>query len=43
MSPWFPHCTCNYAVATSLALVNMPEAGNWDPGGHVSNAPGTIQ
>ena len=20
------HCTCNYAVATSLALVNMPEA-----------------
>ncbi len=28
------HCTCNYAVATSLALVNMPEAGNWDTGGH---------
>ncbi len=24
------HCTCNYAVATSLALVNMPEAIGWD-------------
>ncbi len=28
------HCTCSYAVATSLALVNMPEASNWDKLGH---------
>ncbi|NLX98943.1 MAG: hypothetical protein GXY83_22590, partial [Rhodopirellula sp.] len=36
------HCTCNYAVATSLALVNMPEASHWNPEGHVSNVSGTI-
>ena len=24
------HCTCNYAVAASLALVTMPEAVDWD-------------
>jgi hypothetical protein len=25
------HCTCNYPLSVSLALVTMPEAAAWDP------------
>ena len=28
------HCTCNYPVSTSLALVTMPETTAWDSVGH---------